>query len=189
MFRKYGLPLAAVLMLFFAIYQVVLAQQKPPKLEPPVPPARSPFGAGVAGAGLVEAQTENIAVGTNLPGIVTRVFVRVDQKVRAGDALFMVDDRALKADRLVKQRSLESAVAQLDKLKQMPRQEELPALEARVRELRANLADQEDQLRRTRRLYPGGAATPEERVRREQGAQQAREQLRKADADLALLKA
>jgi multidrug resistance efflux pump len=188
MFRRYGLPLAALLMLFFALYQVVRAQQKPPKLEPPVPPARSPFGAGVAGAGLVEAQTENIAVGTNLPGIVTRVFVQVDQKVRQGDALFMIDDSALKADRLVKQRSLESARAQLDKLKLMPRPEELPALEARVRELQANLVDQEDQLRRTRRLYPSGAATAEERVRREMAVQMAREQLRKADADLTLMK-
>jgi multidrug efflux pump subunit AcrA (membrane-fusion protein) len=189
MFRKYGLPLAALLMLFFTLYHVGRAQQKLPKLEPPVPPARSPFGAGIAGAGLVEAQTENIAVGTNLPGIVTRVFVKVDQKVRAGDALFMIDDSALKADRLVKQRSRESARAQLDKLKLMPRPEELPALEARVRELQANLADQEDQLRRTRRLYPSGAASDEERVRRVMGMQMAREQLRKADADLTLMKA
>jgi multidrug resistance efflux pump len=158
-------------------------------LGPPVPPARAPVGAGVAGAGLVEAQTENIAVGTNLPGIVTKVFVKVDQKVRPGDALFMIDDTALKADRLVKQRSLESARAQLDRLKLMPRPEELPALEARVRELRANLADQEDQLRRTRRVYPSGAATAEERIRREMAVQMAREQLRKADADLALMKA
>jgi multidrug resistance efflux pump len=188
MFRKYGLPLAALLMLFFALYHVVRAQQKLPKLEPPVPPARSPFGAGVAGAGLAEAQTENIAVGTNLPGIVTRVFVKVDQKAHPGDALFMIDDRALKADRLVKQRSLESARAQLDKLKQMPRPEELPALEARVRELRANLADQQDQLRRTRRLSLSGAAKGEERVRQEMAVQMAREQLRKAHADLTLMK-
>jgi multidrug resistance efflux pump len=188
MVRKYGLPLAALLMLFFAVYHVVRAQQTPPPLEPPVPPARSPFGTGVAGAGLVEAQTENISVGTNLPGIVTKVFVQVDQKVRPGDALFMVDDRALKADRLAKQRSLESAQAQLDRLRQQPRKEELPALEARVAELRANLADQQDQLRRTRRLFRTGAVGDEERVRRELAVQMAAEQVRKAYADLALLK-
>ena len=34
MIRKYGLPLAAVAMLFFAVYHVVLGQQKPPQLEP-----------------------------------------------------------------------------------------------------------------------------------------------------------
>jgi multidrug efflux pump subunit AcrA (membrane-fusion protein) len=189
MIRKYGLPLAALLMLFFALYHVMGAQHKPPKLEPPVLPARSPFGAGVAGSGLVEAQTENIAVGTNLPGIVTKVFVEVRQKVKVGDPLFLVDDRALKADRQVKQQSLLSARVQLDKLKQMPRKEEVPALEAKVSEMRANLADQEDQLRRTRRLFRSGAAGEEEAVRRHLAAQMAREQLRKAHADLVLMKA
>jgi multidrug efflux pump subunit AcrA (membrane-fusion protein) len=188
MFRKYGLPLAALGMLLFAVFHVVQGQQKRPRLEPPVPPARSPFGSGVAGAGLVEAQTENISVGSNLPGIVTKVFVKVGQRVKAGDPLFMVDDRALQADRLVKQASLESARAQLEKLKQMPRKEEVPALEARVRELRANLADQDDQLRRTRRLYSQRAASDEDRVRREMAVRMAAEQLRKAEADLALMK-
>jgi multidrug efflux pump subunit AcrA (membrane-fusion protein) len=189
MLRKYGLPLVGLLMLFFAIYQVVLAQQKPPKLQPPVPPARSPFGDGVAGSGLVEAQTENISVGTNLPGIVTKVFVEVRQKVRQGDPLFLVDDRALKADRQVKQQSLVSARAQLDKLKQMPRKEEVPPLEAKMEEMRANLADQEDQLRRARRLLPSGAVGGEEGVRRYMATQMARAQFLKAQADLALTKA
>jgi multidrug resistance efflux pump len=189
MFRKYGLPLAALLMLFFAVYNVIQGQQQLPKLEPPVPPARSPFGAGVAGAGLVEAQTENISVGTNLPGIVTRVFVEVGRKVRQGDPLFLVDDRALKADRRTKQQALLSAQAQLDKLKQMPRKEEVPALEARVAELEANLLDQTDQLRRARQMLARGAVAEEERVRRSTAAQAAAEQLRKAQADLVLMKA
>jgi multidrug efflux pump subunit AcrA (membrane-fusion protein) len=189
MFRKYGLPLAALLMLFFAVYNVILGQQTPHRLEPPVPPARSPFGEGIAGAGLVEARTENIAVGTNLPGIVTKVFVEVGQKVREGDPLFMVDDRALKADYQVKQQALLSAQAQLDKLKQMPRKEEVPALEAKVGEMQANLADQADQLRRTRRVLTQGYTSDEEGVRRHNAAQMASEQLRKAQADLVLLKA
>jgi multidrug resistance efflux pump len=189
MMRKYGLPLGAALMLFFAIYQVVLAQQKPPRLEPPVTPARAPFGNGVAGAGLVEAQTENIAVGTNLPGIVTKVLVEVGQKVKVGSPLFMVDDRPLKADRLVKQQSLDSAQAQLEKLRQMPRKEEVPPLEAKVEEMRANLVEQQDQHKRARLLYRRGATDDEERVRRETAMHMAREQLRKAVADLVLTNA
>src|SRR5437764_440876 len=95
MIRKWFLPAAAVVMLVFAVYQVVLAQHKPPKMEPPVQPARSPFGSGVAGAGIIEAQTENIAVGSNLPGIVTEVYVKVGQEVQVGQPLFRLDDRAL----------------------------------------------------------------------------------------------
>jgi len=130
MIRKFALPLAALAMLLFAVYHVVRAQQTPPPLEPPVMPSRSPFGKGVAGAGLVEAQTENISVGTHLPGVVTVVHAKVGQKVRKGDKLFRLDERALKAEWRVRKASLEASTAQLQKLKLMPRVEEVPALEA-----------------------------------------------------------
>lgn len=189
MVRKLMLPLAAVAMLVFAVYHVVRAQQTPPKLEPPVSPARSPFGKGVAGAGLVEAQTENISVGTNLPGIVTDVYVKVGAKVQKGEKLFKLDDRALKSEWKVKKAAWDSARAQLAKLQQMPRPEELPALEAKVAESRANVVDQVDQMNRARRLSQTRAISDEERNRRDQAAQMARDQLRKAEADLALMKA
>lgn len=188
MMRKFGLPLTALAMLFFAVYHVVRAQQTPPALEPPVMPARSPFGKGVAGAGLVEAQTENISVGTNLSGIVTVVYAKVGQKVRKGDKLFKLDDRALKAEWRVREAAVESAAAQLRKLQQMPRPEEVPALEARLAEMRANLADQLDLAQRARRLYSTRAISHEERNHRDQASTMAREQVRKAEADLSLMK-
>jgi multidrug resistance efflux pump len=188
MVRKYLLPLAAMLMLVFAVIHAVRAQQEPPKLDPPVPPARSPFAKGIAGAGIVEAETENIAVGTNLPGIVTDVCVQVGQKVKPGDCLFRLDDRALKAEWRVREAARDAAVAQLEKLRRMPRPEEVPALEAKVAEAKANLADQLDLLRRAQRLVRSRSIGDEEHSRREQAAQMAREQLRKAEADLALLK-
>jgi multidrug resistance efflux pump len=189
MIRKYGLPLLALGLLGFAVFHVVRGQQTPPPLEPPIQPAHAPDGAGVAGAGLVEARTENIAVGSNLPGVVTEVYVKVGQRVYKGDKLFRLDDRALAADRKVKHKSLESAKAQLAKLDAMPRQEEVPALEARVREAKSNLADQQDLLQRSRRLLQQRAIADEEHNRRDQAARMAREQLRKAEADLALMKA
>ena len=189
MIRKYVLPLLALGMLLFAVYRVVLAQQAKPKVEPPVAPARAPFADGVAGAGIVEAQTENIAVGANLPGVVTEVLVRVGDRVKPGQALFRLDDRQLRAERKIRLATLASARAQLDRLKRQPRPEELPAAEARVREARANLADQEDQLSRSRQLIARGAIGTEEMVRRQQAAQAARAQLNRAEAELNLLKA
>jgi multidrug resistance efflux pump len=189
MFKKYGLPLAAIAMLMFAVIHVVRAQQKPPKAEPPVPPARAPFANGVAGAGLVEAETENISVGTNVPGIVTEVYAKVGMKVRKGDVLFKLDDRALLAEYRMRKVALDSAKAQLVRLEQMPRQEELPALIAKVTETRANLADQQDQLARTRILQKSRAASEEDRIRREQATEMARAQLLKAEADLKLMQA
>ena len=52
MLRKLILPLMAVMMLGFAVYHVVRAQQVPPKIELLVQPARSPFGRdGATGRG------------------------------------------------------------------------------------------------------------------------------------------
>jgi multidrug resistance efflux pump len=189
MFRKYLLPLAALALFFFALLHVVRGQQTPPRLPPPVTPARTPFGDSVAGAGLVEAQTENISVGSHLPGVVTHVKVKVGDRVRKGDALFRLDDRALKAEWKMRKANLDSAQAQLDKLRQMPRPEEVPSSEAKVAEAQANVADMEDQRARAEVLYSKGAMGNEDRIHRRQAAAAARAQLARAVADDRLLKA
>jgi len=61
-------------------------------------PASSPFKAYIAGAGIIEAKSQNIAIGTPLPGIVSKVAVKVNDKVKAGDALFYLDDRQTQAE-------------------------------------------------------------------------------------------
>ncbi|MFO0876634.1 MAG: HlyD family efflux transporter periplasmic adaptor subunit [Gemmataceae bacterium] len=189
MLHKYFLPLAALGMLGFALIHVSRAQQDPPHLEPPIQPARSPQGTAVAGTGTVEAQTENISVGSHLSGIVTEVLVKVGRQVKKGDPLFRLDDRAIQAEVQVRRASLAAARAQLAKLQQMPRPEEIPALQARVAEAKANLADQLDVAQRARRLHASRAIGEEERNRRDQAATMAREQVRRAEADLALLQA
>jgi multidrug resistance efflux pump len=70
----------------------------------------------------------------------------------------------------------------------MPRPEELPPSEAKVREAQANLLDQEDQYNRVR-VLGRAAASEEELIRRRQAMRMAREQLAKAQADYELLKA
>lgn len=186
MLQKYGLPALALAALLFAVYHAVTANAVPPKLAPPVEPSRSPYGKGVSGAGLVEPETENISVGTHLPGVVARVAVKVGQEVKTGDVLFELDDRQLSAELLVRQAALKASEAQLAKLEAMPRPSERPPVEARVREARAALAEKTDAQARARRLYAGRAGSEEERVRADQAAEVAREQLKRAEADLAL---
>ncbi len=187
--KKYLLPGLAVLMMGFALLHVVSAQQSPPPLDPPIDPARNPYSHTVAGIGIVEAQTENISVGSLLPGVVTKVFVKVGDRVKAGDKLFQLDDRALQAEKKVREAALASAQAQLKRLKEMPRREEVPPLEASVAEARANLVEQEDLVKRTRGLYARAAVAEEELIRREQACRAAKEQLRRAETQLALLNA
>src|SRR5262245_15471760 len=185
--RKYLLPVIALGLLGFAVFHVVRAQQTPPKGDPPRDPGLAPFVRSVAGAGVVEARSENVAVGAPLPGVVEEVFVAVGNQVKKGDPLFRLDDRQLNAERAARQAALRSAKAQLAKLEEMPRTEELPPAEAKLREAAANRVDQEQQVRRVELV--GGAATDEERTRRRQGLEMARQQEARSRADLELLKA
>jgi multidrug resistance efflux pump len=193
MLSKYGLPLVALGLLAFAITHVIGMQKAPPKLEPVVPPARSPFGATVAGAGLVESRSENIAIGAAVPGVVQEVQARVGKQVNKGEPLFTVDNRHLQAQLKAREAELAAAKAQLAKLEAQPRSEELPVKEARVREAEASLADQEVMWNRARGLYESagrsGAITEEEYIRRRQAYSMAQQQVAAAKADYELLKA
>ena len=74
------LPGLAVASLSLAGYHVHRTSQAQPALEPPVAPARSPYNDRIAAAGITEARTENIAVGSHSPGVVVEVLVKVGAK-------------------------------------------------------------------------------------------------------------
>lgn len=84
MFRKYVLPVLAVLGVVFGIFMVQAGNKPPPVAQPVAQPATSKFERVVAGSGLVEAATENIAIGTPVAGLVTDVSVQVGSPIRAG---------------------------------------------------------------------------------------------------------
>jgi multidrug resistance efflux pump len=189
MLIKFGLPVAAVLLLGFAIKNVTDAQKPLPKLPPPIQPARNPFPNTLAGAGIVEPETENITMGAPDPGVVVAVNVKVGQKVRPGDPLFRLDDRQFKAELGVRQAMLADARAQVARLEAMPRSEELPPAEATVREAHAEFTNMKDQLARGEKLLAKKAMSEEEVATRRQMTAQSRERYNKAVADYDLLKA
>jgi HlyD family secretion protein len=154
MFTKVGLPFLAVAGVFFAVYQVVLARQAPPPAAPLVePPERPERGAMIAGSGLIEARRENISIGVNIPGVVTEVFIKKGQKVKAGAPLFRIDDREYKAQLAVRQAELAAAQAQLHKLIVAPRPEDVPPARASASEAHARMDDAEAALARSEKLF------------------------------------
>src|SRR5271167_3355275 len=119
MIRRYLLPLLAAGMLTFAVVYALFMQRSEPESPPPVAPPLTPFGNTVAGAGMVEPSTEasgtgNIAVGSQLAGAVTKVWVRIGQTVKAGDLLFELDKRQTEADLKVRQAALPVSEAQVE---------------------------------------------------------------------------
>jgi multidrug resistance efflux pump len=189
MLTKIGLPIVAIAMIAFAIKYMAEAGEKMPKLPPPVQPAENPFPNTVAGAGMVEPQTENIAVGSPVPGIVVEVLVNVGQRVKVGDPLFRLDDRQLKAELEVRRAALADGQAQLARLEALPRPEELPPAEAQVREAKADWENWEQQWSRGEKLVTQNAIPQEDFIARKQSAIQARERYHRAVADFDLLKA
>lgn len=103
MIRKYLLPLLAIIGLIFAIWMVKQASKPVLPARPVADPPRVSFENKISGAGIVEASTRNIAIGSHVSGIVQRVQVRVAQKIKAGDPLFTLDGRAKKADLAIRE--------------------------------------------------------------------------------------
>jgi multidrug resistance efflux pump len=189
MLTRYLLPAVAAVSFAFAVVQMTRSQQTPPPASPPVDPGRMPFGKRVSGSGLVEAETENISVGTHVSGVVKAVHVRVDDRIEAGAPLFDIDDRQMSAELAVRQTARDSAAAQLAKLEAMPRREELPPLEAKVVESKANLDDKLVLFERAKKETISGIGAGETYDSRKMAVETARAQLRKAEADLELARA
>jgi multidrug efflux pump subunit AcrA (membrane-fusion protein) len=175
--------------MLFAVYSVVKASKPAPVPPPYAEPARAPFTAFVAGAGLIEASSRNIGVGTPVGGIIEKVYVKVGDKVKAGDALFSIDARELKAELAVREAQVKAAREQVDRLKKLPRPEELPPLQARVREAEQGLADAKAQYEMINSAALGEAAGREEVVRRRIAVASAEARVEQARAQLALTEA
>lgn len=117
MIRKYllpGLALAGVGLGIFAAVQSARTMAPTPMVSDAASP---PYQAFVAGAGLVEANTENIAIGTQIAGIVSTIDVQIGSDVKKGDPLFTIDDRAARATLASLEAAVKVAESQLEQAK------------------------------------------------------------------------
>jgi HlyD family secretion protein len=136
MIRKYVLPVLAIIGVGVAVFMVLQGNHTPPVAQRVVESAKAPFASYIFGPGIVEASTENIAIGTPVSGIVTAVYVKWGDRVRTGDPLFKIDSSDLQA--------------------QVP-----PAL-AKINEAQTNLAKVKNRLKVGESLSPGVSISVEE---------------------------
>ncbi len=158
MIRKFLLPVLAVVGLGAAVLTVVSGNKATVPAPPVADPAHSPYQAFVAGSGIVEASTENIAIGTQLAGIVSKIYVQIGGRVKAGEPLFTIDDRATRAELVTRQAAVQVAEAQL--------------------------ADSKNQLALAESITDKRAMSVEERDKRRYAVQKAEAQLTQARAEL-----
>jgi HlyD family secretion protein len=168
--KRFALPLVGVLAALWAALSIARTQPRREATEPPSRPPVSEFASTVAAVGLVEASTENISVGSPLSAVVARVFVTPGQNVKAGEPLFELDARHLRADRSVKEQAL-------------------GASRARVEVARARLEDLQSQLQFAEQVKDRRAISAEELTRRRSAVQTAAAELEEARALVAAAQA
>lgn len=117
--RNKILPALAALGVVLAIVVALQTQKKRPPAQPIALPAKAPFASYIGGAGIVEASSNNISIGTSLPGLVKTVYVKVGDKLNQGAPLFLIDDRDLNAELLIKEANQIKARAGIDEAKAM----------------------------------------------------------------------
>jgi len=113
MIRKYLLPILALAGIILGIVVAVNGAKKVVPAAPVSPPAQSPYKVFVVGAGIIEASTENIAIGTTVGGVVAQIYVQIGSKVKVGDPLFTLDNRTLRAEIALRESAIKVVEAQL----------------------------------------------------------------------------
>jgi HlyD family secretion protein len=189
LFTQLLVPAAGLGLLGFGIWYVVSTRPVEIDMPPPVPPASSPYADTLAASGVVEATTENIAMGSALSGVVVEVLVKVGDPVQPGTPLFRLDDHELRGQLAVRQAAVGRAQADLIRQEAEPRQEELPVLVARVAEAKAAVDRERDSVLRGEETFARRVSTEQDLIARRATLAGAEAALARAEADLRLLEA
>lgn len=137
---------------------------------PPVAPPQKDAPDDIAATGILEAKDENIEIGVPAPGLIETVKVAVNQVVKAGDPLLILDDRELRAALLKLNAAV--AVAEANKAVAQAEQVKMQDMLDRLKSIPDQRAISQDDLRNR---------TNDERV--------AKAQLQAAEAQLAAARA
>src|ERR1043166_3273389 len=87
-----------------------------PIKPPPIEPSPKPYEVSVAASGIIEALSENVALGVPEAGLVTKVHVQVWDSVQEGPPLFTLHPRELQAQLAVNEANALVAEATLGRL-------------------------------------------------------------------------
>lgn len=158
-----GIALLCLLLIFVSLWQEI---DTPVTKVPITPPNVGPYKSQIVGVGIVEPSSENIYIGSPVNRIIGSVFVKVGEKVQKGEVLFSMESRDLAANLNLQQAAYESAVAKLEKLKLLPRQEDLAIAEADINSTKVALELAQKQNEMVQQLSDPRAISQEERNRR-----------------------
>ncbi len=184
------LVLAALSMIIVAAY--MWRGNEPLPIETtPLASARavSPYSHYISAVGIVEASSENIFIGSPINRVVDSIDVSVGEHVKEGQILFKLECRDLEADLVNRCIDYDNAVARLERLKALPRQEDVTVAAAILQSAKIELARAQSEFQRVEGLQNSGAMSAEEVSRRQYQHELALAKVKQAEADLEKTKA
>lgn len=182
MHRKYiyvilGLTLFCLILIF------VFFIGKPSKKEAvEIQVEQPPFPTYISGVGIVEPKSGNIHIGSYFNRNIEKIDVSINEKVKKGDVLFRLYHSDLLAQLRIKQQEYEKMLANLDKLKALPRNEDLAIAKEVLNKAQAALEGSKSQYQMVSNLSNPQSISQEEQDRRLYGYRQAEAAFKESEA-------
>lgn len=176
------ITILCVFLIFYAMWETI---------KPSIPPTEAisthplaPFKSYISGVGIVEASSNNISIGVPVNRIVEKVLVHVGQEVKKGEVLFTLENQDLQADLTARKVDYEIAKAQLQKMKEFPRTEDVAAAQAALKNTQIELDQAQNQYEMVQALQDSRALSQQEMNRRRFNYEQAKARMQEAQANL-----
>ncbi|MFN0065036.1 MAG: HlyD family secretion protein [Chlamydiales bacterium] len=184
MLARYVLPALAALGVLLGIVAVILSERTPP--TPPIPylPPHPPFTYFIAASGMVEAASEDIAIGSPLTEIVEEVFVEPGDFVAKGAPLFRLKNIVTRSRLQAAEDALAVVQAKYQKTIDLPRPEDIPIQESIISYRQADYLAQQSKFELIENLSNPKAISRDEYNQRKYNTIKAKYQLAEAKEEL-----
>lgn len=190
MHRKYFFVILALTVFCFALILFFFGQKfSTTKPQENIRVDHSPFRTSISGVGIIEPKSGNIYIGIPFNRIVKEINVSVNDKVKKGDILFQLDHQDLTANLLVRQKEYEKALANLYRLEQLPRKEDIIIAQEGLKKAQLALNESKTQYEMANNLSNPRAISKEEHDKRFYRYQQKEAEVREKQAQYEKLKA
>lgn len=181
------ITILCVCLIFYSMWQTAKPPSPPPEVN--LPYTSVPFKSYISGAGIVEASSDNISIGAPVSRIVEKVFVHVGQEIKKGEVLFTLENQDLQADLAARTVDFEIAKAKLQKMEELPRQEDVVAAEASLKSVQVELDQAQNQYQMVQALQDSRALSQQEINRRRFSYEQLQARMQEAQANFNKVKA
>lgn len=181
------ITIASVLLIFYSMWEG--AKPSAPPLKTALSHSQPPFKSYISGVGVVEASSDNISIAAPVNRLVEKVAVHVGQEVKKDEVLFTLENLDLQAELASKRVELEIAKAKLQKMEELPRQEDLLSAEASFKRTQVALEQAKRQFELVQSLQNSRALSGQEIDRRQYSYEEAQARLQEAQASLNKVKA